>query len=268
MNTIGKIAIGLATLAGLGWAGMVFRPAPFPTYGQHGDIESTPLPAGLPAPVERFYRQLYGERVPVLRSAVITGRATMRINGLTLPARLRFTHEAGRNYRHYFEVTYFGLPVMAVNESYLDGHELMELPFGTFAGPTYDQAGNLGMWAELLAYLPAALLADPRVRWEPVDATTAWLVVPFGEDEERFLLRFDPHTGLLRLAESLRYQDERLVKTLWMNQALAYGEIGGYTLMTRSALTWQDDGRPWAVFSVEDVAYNVDVSGYVRARGI
>ena len=30
------------------------------------------LPAGLPAPVERFYRTLYGDRIPVITSAVIT----------------------------------------------------------------------------------------------------------------------------------------------------------------------------------------------------
>jgi hypothetical protein len=32
-----------------------------------------PLPDGLPAPVERFYRQVYGDDVPRIESAVITG---------------------------------------------------------------------------------------------------------------------------------------------------------------------------------------------------
>ncbi|HMQ34164.1 MAG TPA: hypothetical protein PKD53_25750 [Chloroflexaceae bacterium] len=268
LRIVGRIALGLAAIAGLGWAGLAIRPAPFPPYGRHGAVETTPLPGGLPAPVERFYRQIYGDRIPVLRSAVITGRATMRIGGVTMPARLRFTHEAGRGYRHYIEATVFGLPLMKVNESYLDGHELMELPFGSFEGPTYDQAGNLGMWAEMLAWLPASLLTDQRVRWEAVDDTTAWLIVPFGAAEERFLLRFDPETGMLRLAESMRHKAEGPVKTLWVNEARAYGEVGGYTVMTESALTWQDDGVPWAVFAVEEVVYNADVTAYVRAKGL
>ena len=31
--------------------------------------------------------------------------------------------------------------------------------------------------------------------------------------------------------------------------------------------TWLDQGRPWAVFTLEDVVYNVDVSTYIRQRG-
>jgi hypothetical protein len=34
------------------------------------------------------------------------------------------------------------------------------------------------------------------------------------------------------------------------------------------AATWMDEGKPWAVFTLEDVAYNVDVSEYIRASGL
>jgi hypothetical protein len=32
-------------------------------------------------------------------------------------------------------------------------------------------------------------------------------------------------------------------------------------------ITWLDQGKPWAFFSVEQMAYNLDVSAYIRARG-
>jgi hypothetical protein len=32
------------------------------------------------------------------------------------------------------------------------------------------------------------------------------------------------------------------------------------------AVTWREDGRPWAVLEVEDVAYDLDVDEYIRAR--
>jgi hypothetical protein len=90
------ILIGaIALLFLVGWLGLQVKPAPFPPFGQASpQLESVPLPAGLPAPVERFYRQLYGERVPVITSAVISGRATLRIpsqGGIHMPARFRFT---------------------------------------------------------------------------------------------------------------------------------------------------------------------------------
>jgi hypothetical protein len=41
--------------------------------------------------------------------------------GVSLPGRFRFIHDAGKDYRHYIEVTLFGFPIMKVNEFYLDG---------------------------------------------------------------------------------------------------------------------------------------------------
>lgn len=269
MKPITATLLSLAALAGLGWAAVAIQPAPFPAYPQRPPPpETTPLPTGLPAPVERFYRQLYGDRVPVISSAVLTGQATMRIKGVTLPARFRFTHQAGQGYKHYFEVTLFGLPVMKANEHYLDGHGRMELPFGVDEGPSIDQGANLGMWAETLAWMPAALLTDPRVRWEPLDATTAILVVPFGDGEERFVARFDPDSGMLRLAEVMRHQGTAATKTLWLNETRAYGQVGGHTVTQVGAAIWQDDGRPWAVFTLEGLVYNAEVSDELRERGL
>src|SRR5262245_32832546 len=74
----------LAALLGLGWTGLQIRPTLFPAVAQpSAPLETMPLPAGLPAPVARFYRQTYGEQVPVIHSAVITGRGTLCLNGLT-----------------------------------------------------------------------------------------------------------------------------------------------------------------------------------------
>ena len=41
--------------------------------------------------------------------------------GTSFHTRLRFTHTAGQDYRHYIEATIFGYPLIKVNESYLDG---------------------------------------------------------------------------------------------------------------------------------------------------
>lgn len=218
--------------------------------------------------MERFFRTVYGERAPVIETAVITGRAKMTI-GITLPARFLFVHNAGKDYRHYFEATWFGLPIAKVNERYVDGVSLFELPFATYKDDaSINQGANLAVWAEA-AWFPAIWLTDGRVRWQAVDAHTALMFVPFEGQEENFVLRFNPETGLLDSMEAMRYRDAGAgaKKILWITRAEPGPTIAGTPLSAVGAAIWLDQGRPWAVFTLEDVVYNVDVSTYIRQRG-
>ena len=262
----------LAVLLFIGWLGLQVQPAPFPDYPEAtaSRIATMPIPAGLPAPVDRYFRTVYGDSVPVITSAVLTGRATVRPAGpIAFPARYRFTHIAGQGYRHYIEVCWFGFPILTVNESYVDGTSLMDIPIiGKDSGPKVEYSANQGMWAETWQF-PALFLTDTRVKWLPVDDETAILVVPFKDTTQQFVVRFDPDTGLPTWTETMRYHASSSTgKTLWMTHALEYEQLDGVLTNTVGAATWMDDGTPWATFTLEDARFNVDVSAYVRARGL
>ena len=52
----------LTALAAITWLGLKVQPAPFamPELPELAAVETFPLPEGLPAPVQRFYRAAYG----------------------------------------------------------------------------------------------------------------------------------------------------------------------------------------------------------------
>lgn len=214
----------------LAWLGLQVRPRPLAEPDlQPAEPETVELPRDLPRPVGRFYRRLYGDRVPVVDTAVISGRGHMRLGGIPFPVRFRFAHDTGQSYRHYIEVTIYGLRLLSVDEHFLDGTGRLELPLGVSEGPNVDQGANLAQWAEAI-WMPAVWVTDPQVRWEPVDDQTALLVVPFGESEETFVVRFDPATDMVRILESMRYKGvDDDTKTLWINEALGWAETAGRT---------------------------------------
>lgn len=265
---IGGVVVLLAVLVVIG---LRIKPASFPAYpAETPPLETVPLPGDLPEPVARFYRTTFGEEIPVIHSAVITGTARLRPMGFTMPGRFRFTHDAGQGYRHYIEATVWGLPVMKVNERYVDDVGRMELPFGTFEDdPKTNAAANLGLWGESIWLLPV-YVTDERVRWEPIDETHARLIVPFEADgQDEFTVTFDPETGLITRMEAMRWKAaDSTEKTLWILDAVRWETVDGYPLLVESQVTWADDGTPWLVLNIEDVVFNVDVSSYIRQRGL
>jgi hypothetical protein len=264
---IAAILLGIVLL---GWLGLQIKPRPFSPYPEKTPaLNTVPLPAGLPAPVERFYKTVYGNEIPVIETVITKGRAFIAPFGVKLPARFLFVHNAGQDYRHYIEATWFGIPIMKVNEGYVDGKSFFEGPMGNiYDDPSTNQAANLAVWAEA-AWFPSIWITDPRVHWEAVDEKTALMYVPFEDTEENFVMRFNTETGLLDSMEAMRFRDSgpQAKKILWITRNVEGKKIEGAKLDAVGTATWLDQGIPWATFTLEEVNYNANVSEYIRQRG-
>ena len=84
------VATSIVALLLLGWIGLQIEPSSFEPFPRSAtSTQTVAIPEGLPEPVERFYRTIYPSGVPVIESAVTSGRATLRIIGISFPARFR-----------------------------------------------------------------------------------------------------------------------------------------------------------------------------------
>lgn len=270
---IGALISGLLLVILVVALGLRATPAPFPPASlgpldQDARASTAGLPPDLPAPVVRYYQAIGADPVPAVESAVITARGTTRFAGLTLQARLLFIHDAGSGYRHYIESTVYGVPVLKVNERYIDGAAVLELPFGKVENePKVDMAANLGLWGESI-WLPSVFVTDERVWWEAIDERTARLSVPFGAETDAFTVHFDPTTDLISRMEAMRYKGAAdTAKTLWILDVVEWADYNGLLVPSVSTATWADEGTPWLVVEIDDLRYNVDVGDYISQRG-
>ncbi len=264
--TILKIIAGLLAfvlaLLGIGWLGTQVGVPSFALEAQESkDLGAVELPAELPAPVSRYVKAVFGSNpIPLIESAVVVGKLDLNINGLKFPGRFKIYHEAGKAYYHFLQMMWFAQPIMAVNERYKDGVGTLDQP-GNFVenDPKVNSAANLGLWAESI-WLPSIWLSDSRLRWESVDDTAARLIVPDAAPEEVFEFHFDPQTGLVRDMTTMRYQNpDSPVRLPWTTRVLEWKEYNGLMLPSLADVSWGSDA-PWAIWRVETVLYNVDVS--------
>lgn len=256
---------GLLVAGAVAWLGLQMRPRSVaPIEGVSRYLGSIPLPANLPAPIERYIRATVGERVPRVESVVTWGTARMRLGPLWLPLRFQTWEIPGRQKVTRMEVTWFGLPVLRGSDTYLDGHGVMTVGKTAVRGPEIDQGENLALWGEALS-TPSILLTDPRVRWQPIDETSARLIVPFENGSDELVVRVDPRSGLIREMTAERYRTPGKPKEPWKVEFGDYKPFHGVRTATRLAVTWERDRRPWSYWTIEGVAYNADVAGQLRA---
>ena len=159
------------------------------------------------------------------------------------------------------------MPILQGVDAYLDGTGSLDITglLGLLSisdrGEKIDQGQNLAMWAEAPFTTPSALVLDSRVRWEPIDDTSARLIFPFGEREEDSLrFEFDPETGLMTQMSGMRYRDQEETKTPWRGEYSDWRTVRGIKVPHRLVGTWEDQEEPYIILDLEGAEYNIDVS--------
>lgn len=266
MNQFGTIALGLlgglAIIAGIGWAGFQVRPNNLsPPADAPEDLGSVEIPTDVPDPVRQFFRAAYGEEAPRVDSLAVYGRARANF-GLWLPLRFRLVHLPGQAFERYMEITWFGRTILKAVDHYAEGRGKTG-PIGREAtGPEIDQGANMILWAEA-PLMPSLWITDECIRWEAIDKHSARLFFPLGKEEDELVVHFDPETHLITRLTALRYRDAESGKIPWHADFLDWKTVKNAQAPARIAITWEDQGKPWSYWDLEDYYWNVDIGPFL-----
>ncbi len=263
---IAIISIAVVLLS-IGWVGFQVEPDSFPPHPDRTkDAGAVELPSNLPEPVRRYFEAAMGTHVPKIESAVVWGKAKLRINGIWMPVRFKTYYLPGRAFYRYMEVTWFGRPILKGHDTYINGEGAMKIE-GVLnmreTGEKIDQGQNLALWGEAV-FTPSVFVTDKRASWESVDKDTTRLVVPFGEKTDSLLFEFDAKTHLITQISALRYKGQGDDKTPWLIEITEWKRFHSFKIPARFSVTWEDEGSPWSYWTVEGVEYNVDTTEMIK----
>lgn len=274
MNGIFTVVITIiavvAVLLSIGWLGFQIEPDSFPPHpDKMQDSGAVEVPPDLPEPVLRYYKTAAGSQVPVIKSAVVWGKAKLRINGIWMPVRFKAYYLPGQAFLRYLEVTWFGKTILRVSDSYMNGQGSMKIE-GLLnmreTGEKIDQGQNLAMWGEAV-FTPSLAITDTRARWEAVDDETVRLVIPYGVQNDSLLYKFDKKTGLISNVSAQRYRGQEDKKTPWLIEFMEWKTFHSVKIPVRFAVIWENDVSPWSYWTVEGVEYNVDIADNLSVGG-
>jgi len=250
----------IVTVVGIGWLGFrVPPPLLFSPVDSSKDLGTIEIPQGLPAPLHRYLCAVAkgDTHLPKIDSMVVCGRAWANF-GMWVPIRFRLTHQPGKAFERYMEITWFGIPVLKAIDRFVHGKG-MTGPVGNAAtGPEIDQGSNMVLYAE--APLMPSLFVDKRLRWEAVDDDTATLFFPFEEGEDKLTVYFDEETSLVTCMKGLRYKGQSTEKVPWRCDFVSWQDVNGCKLPARVSIEWEDDEEPWSFWDISRLVWNVDIA--------
>lgn len=220
----------------------------------------------VPDPVGRYLEVAYAGGAHEVETAVLAGAGRFRRRPLPwLPVRNTISLHPGVDRISDMLVRLGPFTVLRVLDAYVDGHGITKVLGKADVGEHIDQGSVHPMLCEALMF-PSSWSRMAGFAWEPVDGTTARMLLPFRDGTEVGTVAFDPATGLPVTYRTPRYKAEG-PKVDWRVDMLEWGRSGSASLPRRIVVTWADEPGPWLDLRFETVATGVDVSEAIaRAR--
>ena len=214
--------------------------------------------AGLPAPVQRYFRHVLKPGQPYLRTVRLRHdgdfKTDLEKDWMPITGEEYFLADKP-GYIWIGTTTWFSARDQYVaGQGSLTVRLLGTLPIVQGSGPAYNQ-GEILRWLAEAPWFPTSLLPGGRVRWSPVDDYSATLTLTDQGLTVSCLMIFNEQDELVR-CQAQRYLDATHIET-WVCRLSDYRDWHGLLVPTQGEAAWVTDGeeKPYARFTLRDIAY-------------
>ena len=215
--------------------------------------------AGLPDPVQQYFRHVLPEGHPHIHTARLKHRGRFKTS-----VNADWTDIVGEQ---YFTADPPGFiwrgktRLFTARDQYVAGrgrlvvHLLSLVSVVKVQGKTVDE-GELLRWLGESVWFPTNLLPREGLRWSPIDNHSTRLSFAYGSLTVNYLVYFNKQNEIVRL-ETQRYMTPERQET-WIGELSDYQRINEVLVPTRIRATWKlpEGDHAYADFRVREIHYN------------
>ena len=220
-----------------------------PSLGEPQASSFQPIPTGLPAPLQRYLQQRYGDRMLIPASLAAWGNGTViaasfpRLGKLWVPIRWNLFLKPGSEFVWRYTITWYTTPFMRAGEEFRQGRGRFVVGNRILRSPNVNQSEHTPLWLYTLQFaLPAAVL-DASVTWQALDDQQVKMILPLPNGAPlEFVLYFNEDCSKL-----LQVKTERTANRTGVRQpfTVVFGEPaefpGASILPASMQAAWGDD---------------------------
>jgi hypothetical protein len=212
--------------------------------------------AGLPAPVQRYFRTVLRQGRPIITAARVKHTGTFNMGAEDEQWKAFHSDQLVVTRRPGFDwdarITLFPGFVAHVHDAYVAGEGLLHasvfgfLTVADVQGPGEIATGELMRYVAEAPWYPTALLPSQGMRWEPVDERTARATLTDGPNVLTMTFRFTADGLVERVGTEARGRmvGEEIVPTPWEGRLWNYGLHEGMLVPFDGEVAWSlHEGR-------------------------
>ena len=240
----------------IGWLGFQIEPSSFIIKEREEikNIQSREITDTLPAPFHTYIEKTTNKPVTDIHTAMVWGKARLKIAGIWVPARFRSYYDRGKSFYREMEVTWFSRPILKGIDSFINGKGRFVMGSNKREGINVSRGQKLTMWTEAV-WLPSAFATETDIKWKklPEKEIINQIRIPFQDTLYALNIKINPNNHYIESIYGERQRGKGGQTATWRINYSQWKTFHQVTIPTKISVSWDDQEEPWSEFHVAGI---------------